>query len=52
MTIEFQIKQLNLDIDELVDYIKQLEVRIIELERKRQLALNDSSNSDGWYWDH
>ncbi len=40
------------DIEDLLELIKQLEVRIIELEKNRRLVMNDSSNSDNWYWDH
>lgn len=40
------------DIEDLLELIKQLEVRIIELEKKRRLVMNDSLNCDSWYWDH
>ena len=40
------------DIDALLEYIMDLELRIIELEKKRRLVMNDSSNCDSWYWDH
>ncbi len=39
------------DIEDLLELIKQLEVRIIELEKKRRLVMNDSYD-DAWYWDH
>ena len=51
MTIEFQIKQLSLDLEELLDYIKMLEERIIELEF-RDSAQRLVQHEDSWYWEH
>ena len=51
MTIEFQIKQLSLDLEELLDYIKMLEERIIELE-SRDSAQRLVQHEDSWYWEH
>ena len=39
------------DIEDLLEVIRQLELRIIELEKNRRLVMNDSS-CDSWYWDH
>lgn len=36
------------DIDDLLELIKQLENRIIQLESKKRLVMDD----DSWYWDH
>jgi ABC-type Zn uptake system ZnuABC Zn-binding protein ZnuA len=39
------------DLEDLLDLIKQLELRIIQLENevtKKRLVMND----DSWYWDH
>jgi hypothetical protein len=37
------------DIDDLLEIIKQLELRVIQLETKNRLVMRDG---DGWYWDH
>ena len=37
------------DIDDLLEIIKQLELRLIQLETKNRLVMRDG---DAWYWDH
>ncbi len=51
MTIEFQLKQLSLDIEELLGYIQMLEERILKLE-SRDSAQKLVRHEDSWYWEH
>jgi len=37
------------DIDDLLEMIRQLELRLIQLESKNRLVMQDG---DSWYWDH
>ncbi len=40
------------DIDDLLEFIKKLELRIIELEKTRCLVMDDSIVQDRWYFDY
>jgi len=40
------------DIDDLLQMIKTLELRIIELEKTRRLVMDDSVIQDRWYFDY
>ncbi len=40
------------DIDDLLQLIKALELRIIELEKTRRLVMDDSIVQDRWYFDY
>jgi len=40
------------DIDDLLELIKTLELRIIELENQRRLIMDDSIVQDRWYFDY
>ncbi len=40
------------DIDDLLQLIKTLELRIIELEKTRRLVMDDSVHQDRWYFDY
>lgn len=39
------------DIDDLLDLIKKLELRIIELE-KTKVSVTATVGDDSWYWNH
>jgi hypothetical protein len=41
-------RRMTHDIDDLLELIKQLENRIIQLESRKRLVMDD----DSWYWDH
>ena len=43
---------LNHDIEDLLEIIRNLELRIIELEKRKRLVMDDSISVDAWYWDH
>ncbi len=40
------------DIDDLLQLIKTLELRIIELEKTRRLVMDESVYQDRWYFDY
>ncbi len=41
------------DIDDLLDYVKSLELRIIELEKElTRKALHSLATPDAWYWNN
>jgi len=40
------------DIDDLLEIIKRLEERIIQLEHFSMLKACSQLSSDNWYWDH
>ncbi len=40
------------DIDDLLQLIKILELRIIELEKTRRLVMDESVYQDRWYFDY
>ena len=48
---------MNHDIEDLLNLIKELEERIMQLEKKQgmfltQLATRMANDDDSWYWNH
>ncbi len=47
-----EVDMMTHDLDDLLDLIKKLELRIIELEKTRRLVMDESVYQDRWYFDY